>query len=177
MFISCCSETVLSWLSFSGSVLSVLLGISHVIYGFTVLNFASNDCEFFYCNTSWRSLISFAPDTFFDTFQPILSGIVGMLYATPVGIRPDTPHFLAPPCSSLRGAGFHVVMALFCNLGYMSWVGIGVAVYNLLLGLTFAGILMFNRSQTRPKDASEIGRKFGSSEPISSGASHPIAAL
>ena len=151
-----CSPNVLRWFSFTGSFLSVLMGISYVIYGFTNIPFAYKNCNFYHCNDAWRSLITFAPETFINTFQPIIVGGIGVLYSLPAGYRPEYPASLSPPSSSSLGGLFHIIMALFANLGYMYWVGMAIAAYNILLGIAFIIINMLNRSDSRPKDADEI---------------------
>lgn len=143
-------------MSFSGSLLSVILGLVYVIYAFTEINFRPEGCDFFYCNNSWRALITFAPERFIDTFQPIILGGVGALYALPEGVRPSYPACLAPPSSSVRGGLFHIVMALFTNLGYLSWFGITVATYNMLLGTVFIVLTLVDGRVQRPKDMDEI---------------------
>lgn len=147
MALSIRNQTILAWISFSGSFLSIMLGLAHVIYGLTKLPFAPKNCPFYDCNSSWRTLITLSPSVFIDAFQPILIGIVGVIYALPEGVRPIWPSFLAPPSSSIRGGLFHIVMALFCNMGYMYWVGILVASYNLLLGVAFIAITSYARSK------------------------------
>ena len=55
------------------------------------------------------------------------------------------------------GGIFHIVMGLFTNLGYMSWFGITVATFNLLIGVSFILILaMRGRAAPRPKDVDEL---------------------
>jgi hypothetical protein len=149
------SSATLRWIAFAGSALSVLLGLSHVVYGFTQISFAANDCNFYSCNSNWRLLISLAPDVLVDTFQPIIMGVFGMLYALPVGFRPEYPRAMSPPSSSVWGGVFHIVMALFANLGYMFWVGITVASINLLVGLVLVVVNLRNGGQ-RPKDVDEL---------------------
>ena len=156
MACACISDNALRWISFSGSLLSVLLGISHIIYGFTMIPFATKKCAFYECNASWRGLISFAPETFLDTFQPIILGGIGVFYSLPVGFRPTYPACLSPPSSSALGGLFHIIMALFGNLGYMFWVGIAFASYNLILGVAFIFINLVNKRDQRPKDLDEI---------------------
>ena len=151
------SSNTLIWISFIGSLLSVILGISYIIYGFTIINVHPKGCDFFYCNDSWRMLITFAPERFIDTFQPMIMGGIGVIYALPDGFRPSFPAFLAPPSSSVLGGIFHIVMGLFTNLGYMSWFGITVATFNLLIGVSFILILaMRGRAAPRPKDVDEL---------------------
>ena len=145
----------LSWVSFTGSALSVLLGVSYIIYGFTAISFAPKGCDFFYCNSQWRMLITFAPEQFMDTFQPIILGGIGVLYALPSGYRPEYPASLSPPSSSALGGLFHILMALFANLGYMYWVGIAFAGINILIGVTFIVINLMNGG-SRPKDVDEV---------------------
>jgi hypothetical protein len=154
----------LRWVSFVGSALSVLLGVSYIIYGFTVIRFAPRDCSFFYCNDQWRMLITFAPERFIDTFQPIIMGGIGVLYALPTGFRPEYPASLSPPSSSALGGVFHIVMALFTNLGYMYWVGIVIAAVNLLIGVTFV-VINLRSGATRPKDVDEVTPSTGNSVP------------
>lgn len=149
------SKESLRWVSLGGSFLSVLLGLSYIIYGFTAISFAPKGCGFYYCNEGWRTLISFAPETFLDTFQPLILGGIGVLYSLPVGYRPEYPASLSPPSSSAMGGVFHIVMALFGNLGYMFWVGITFAAINLLIGLTFIIYNLMNGNR-RPKDADEV---------------------
>ena len=164
------SEKTLRWVSLTGSALSVLLGVSYVIYGFTVINFAPKGCSFFYCNTSWRDLITFAPERFIDTFQPIIMGGIGMLYALPKGMRPESPASLSPPSSSAMGGVFHILMALFTNLGYMYWVGIVIAALNLLIGLTFI-IINLKNGGMRPKDVDEVSTTPGNAPVVAT--AHP----
>jgi hypothetical protein len=150
------NSSVLRWMSFSGSVLSILMGSVYVIYGFTIIDFHPKDCDFFYCNDSWRALITFAPERFVDTFQPIIVGGLGAIFALPEGIRPSYPVFLAPPSSSVRGGLFHIIMGLFTNLGYLSWFGITVASYNMLLGTVFIFVVLVDGRNQRPKDMDEV---------------------
>jgi hypothetical protein len=157
-------ENLLRLVSFAGSCLSILLGISHIIYGFTVIQFAPNGCNFYNCNTAWRTLISFAPERFIDTFQPMLLGGIGVLYALPSGFRPEYPASLSPPSSSAMGGLFHILMALFGNLGYMFWVGIAIAAFNLLVGLAFI-ILNLKNGARRPKDIDEVTSSNGNAVP------------
>ena len=157
-------DNTLRWISLTGSGLSVLLGVSYVIYGFTAIHFAPKGCSFFYCNDEWRLLITFAPERFIDTFQPIIMGGIGILYALPVGYRPEYPSSLSPPSSSALGGLFHILMALFTNLGYMFWVGIVVASINLLIGLTFIVVNLKNGGR-RPKDIDEVATSPGDVAP------------
>ena len=150
------SSTVLAWIGLVGSLLSVVVGISHIIYGFTAITFAPKGCGFYYCNAQWRQLITFAPDPFIDTFQPIIIGAIGFVFSLPAGVRPAYPASMSPPSSSIRGGLFHIVMALFGNLGYMYWFGIAVAAYNLLAGLLFIIVCIVQGPSRRPKDADEV---------------------
>ena len=143
-------DNTLRWISLTGSGLSVLLGVSYVIYGFTAIHFAPKGCSFFYCNDEWRLLITF--------------GGIGILYALPVGYRPEYPSSLSPPSSSALGGLFHILMALFTNLGYMFWVGIVVASINLLIGLTFIVVNLKNGGR-RPKDIDEVATSPGDVAP------------
>lgn len=164
------SDNIFRLVSLTGSSLSVLLGISYIIYGFTAINFAPKGCSFFYCNDSWRMLITFAPERFIDTFQPILMGGIGILYALPMGMRPASPASLSPPSSSALGGVFHILMALFTNLGYMYWVGIVIASINLLIGLIFV-IVNLKNGGGRPKDIDEVSTTPGN-PPVVAG-THP----
>jgi hypothetical protein len=152
------SLNLLSHASLAGSILSILLGISWVIYGFTYIQFAPYNCTFGFCNSQWRGLISLAPETFMDTFQPIILGVVGVVYQLPS--RPLKPVFMGPPSSSVGGGLFHIAMALFGNLGYMYWVGIAICTYNLLIGVVIMFVNMMQNggsvASTRPKDMDEI---------------------
>ena len=150
------SENVLRWISFTGSILSVLMGIAYVIYAFTDIVFAPNNCDFFHCNDSWRGLITFAPEAFMDTFQPIILGGIGIMYSLPAGYRPEHPACLSPPSTSVLGGVFHIIMALFGNLGYMFWVGITIATINLLIGVVFIVVNMMSGGNRRPKDIDEL---------------------
>jgi len=147
-----------SYASIAGSIASILLGISWVIYGFTTIVMAPQYCSFERCNEQWRAWISFAPETFVDTFQPIILGVIGVVYHLPS--RPLKPAFMGPPSSSVGGGFFHIVMALFGNLGYMYWVGITVCTYNLLIGSIIVILSIIQNeggiSSTRPKDLDEI---------------------
>ena len=153
------ASDLLQWFSMGGSALSIVVGISYLIYGFTKLNFAYDNCDFFYCNTQWRTLVSFSPDVFMDTFQPIVLGLIGVIYALPSDVRPMYPRFMSPPSSSVLGGIFHIVMALFANIGYMYWFGIAVAAYNILTGLAIVIVSMMetkDRIGSRPKDIDEM---------------------
>lgn len=152
-------SNLLRGISIIGSILSIVVGISYLIYGFTNLNYQYSDCDFFYCNTSWRGLVSFAPDVFMDTFQPTILGLIGVVYALAEGTRPAYPKFMSPPSSNVFGGFFHILMALFGNIGYMSWFGIAVAAYNILTGLAIITVCFMSnevRTVTRPKDANEM---------------------
>ena len=107
-------------------------------------------------------LITFAPEQFIDTFQPLIMGGIGVLYALPSDFRPDYPASLSPPSSTIMGGLFHILMALFANLGYMYWVGISIAAANLLIGLTFV-VLNLKNGNRRPKDIDEVTPPTGSS--------------
>jgi hypothetical protein len=129
-------ETALPWLSFSGSLITLLLGIADVIYRLTLIQFQPTSCNFYYCNIGWRGVFSFAPDIFFDTFQPILLGLIGLVYSLPEGLRPASPASLSPP-TSVMGGIFHIIMAFFGNMGYLSVIGIVAATINMALGCAF----------------------------------------
>lgn len=142
-----------------GSMLSMVVGVSYLIYGFVDLNYQYSNCDFFYCNTNWRSLVSLSPDVFMDTFQPFMFGLIGVLYALPEGSRPIYPIFMSPPSSNVFGGFFHILMALFGNMGYMSWFGIAVAAYNILTGLAIGVLCLMSeggRIEGRPKDVDEL---------------------
>lgn len=150
---------LLAVLSMVGSVLTFLLGIANLIYGWTKLNYAPSHCEFYYCNSNWRSLVSLAPDVFMDTFQPIILGLIGIMYSMPVGVRPSQPMFLSPPSSTWLGGVFHIIQAMFANLGYMFWLGMAFAAYNIIIGLIiiiYRSLENGNRNGSRPKDADEV---------------------
>lgn len=150
---------ILNVLSLVGSSLTIILGVANLVYGWVELNYAPSGCKFYYCNSNWRSLITFAPDNFMDTFQPMILGSIGVLYSLPLGMRPRSPEILSPPSSSWAGGVFHMVMALFANLGYMFWLGMAIAGYNILLGLVIVIVNLLqtrDRVASRPKDADEI---------------------
>ena len=153
------TSNVLHYVSMGGSVLSIIVGFSYLIYGFTKLNFAYDNCDFFYCNTQWRGLVSLAPDVLMDTFQPMVLGFIGVLYALPEGSRPTYPVCMSPPSSSVLGGCFHILMALFGNIGYMFWFGIAVSAYNILAGIAIVIVNMMQsngRVAARPKDLDEL---------------------
>ena len=147
---------VLAYASLVGSVLTVLLGITYLIYGFTYISFKYPGCTFFNCNTPWRAFISFSPDVFMDTFQPIVLGSIGVVYYFPS--RPTWPNAMSTPGSSLMWGLFHIVMALFGNVGYIYWVGIAICTYNLLVGtvIVVSNMVSSRRVGGRPKDLDEI---------------------
>ncbi len=147
---------MLSYGSLVGSVLSILLGIAYVIYGFTYISFKLPGCTYFTCNSSWRSFISLSPDVFMDTFQPIILGLLGVVYYFPS--RPAWPASMGHPGESLLWGFFHIIMALFGNLGYIYWVGIAICAFNLLIGSLIVVVrLMKGRAVGgRPKDLDEI---------------------
>jgi len=127
-----------------------------VIYGFTYISFKLPGCTYFTCNEAWRGFISLSPDVLMDTFQPILLGVIGVIYYLPS--RPTWPASMGYPGESLMWGFFHIVMALFGNLGYIYWVGIAISTFNLLVGsLIIVARLMKGRAVGgRPKDLDEI---------------------
>lgn len=146
----------LSYASLVGSVLSLLLGVAYVIYAFTYISFKMPGCTYFTCNSMWRTLISFSPDVFMDTFQPMILGGIGILYYFPS--RPSWPASMSAPGMTTAWGVFHIIMALFGNLGYIYWVGIAICTFNLLVGtLIIVSRLMMGRNVgPRPKDLDEI---------------------
>jgi hypothetical protein len=127
------------WMCGIGSVASLVLGIVDLIIQFTRIRFgrASVDCDFSNCNAEWRTLITLSPDVFMDTFQPILLGAVGISIALPPLYRDGLVVRTYLP-SSLWGVGlYHIIMALFANLGYLYIAGIVICALNLLFGVIF----------------------------------------
>jgi hypothetical protein len=150
------TSKLLSNASLVGSVLTILLGITYLIYGFTFVTFNYPGCTFFNCNTGWRGFISFSPDVFMDTFQPIIIGSIGVMYYFPS--RPTWPVAMSTPGSSFLWGYFHIVMALFGNLGYIYWVGIAICTYNLLVGsiIVVSKMVRGRGVGGRPKDVDEM---------------------
>eukprot|EP01055_Gregarina_sp_Pseudo9_P000229 Gregarina_sp_Pseudo_9__228@NODE_1148_length_1837_cov_198_471079_g1074_i0_p3_GENE_NODE_1148_length_1837_cov_198_471079_g1074_i0NODE_1148_length_1837_cov_198_471079_g1074_i0_p3_ORF_typecomplete_len160_score11_81DUF4818/PF16089_5/4_8e03DUF4818/PF16089_5/0_17DUF4818/PF16089_5/4_4e03_NODE_1148_length_1837_cov_198_471079_g1074_i011091588 len=127
------------WIGFISSVLTVVLGIVHLVTIDASVKWPpGSDFIKDVQASTWRyPLFTFRPDDFFDIWTPFVFGVVGVM----AHIK-QFPNICKITKNFLRYFVFLFVVALFANLGYNGGLGIIFGAVTLL-GALFSLIIFF----------------------------------